>query len=160
MSRVTYQREPNPAKKKQLAELIILLQTYRNIGITRVENIASKTIQKIRHEMRQDAELKLAKNTIMKLALEELSKKDKGIKKLLNYVNGSCAFVLTNGNPFKVANYLEKNKIPTSAKEGQIATKDVKVTARDTGFSPGPVIGELQSIGLKTIIEGGTIKII
>jgi large subunit ribosomal protein L10 len=95
----------------------------------------------------------------MKLALEELSKKYKGFKKLLDYVNGSCAFILTNSNPFKVANYLEKNKIPTAAKEGQIATKDVLVTARDTGFAPGPVIGELQSIGLKTRIEGGTIKI-
>ncbi|NHJ49520.1 MAG: 50S ribosomal protein L10 [Asgard group archaeon] len=159
MSKVVYHREPNTAKKKQLAEIISLLQSYRNIGITRVENIAAKTIQKLRHEIREDAILKLAKNTIMKLALEELSKKDKGIKKLLKHVNGSCAFILTNGNPFKVANYLEKNKIPTAAKEGQIATKDVIVTARDTGFAPGPVIGELQSIGLTTRIEGGTIKI-
>jgi large subunit ribosomal protein L10 len=160
MSKAIYQHEPSPAKKKQLAELISLLQSYKNIGITRVENITSKTIQKIRHEMRQDAILKIAKNTIMKLALEEIGKKDKNIKKLLNYINGSCAFILTNGNPFKVANYLEKKKIPTAAKEGQVAPKDVLVTARDTGFAPGPVIGELQSIGLQTRIEGGTIKII
>jgi large subunit ribosomal protein L10 len=160
MSKAIYQHEPNPAKKKQLAELITLIQQYKNIGITRIENIASKTIQRLRHELRQDAILKVAKNTIMKRALEEISKKDKDIKKLLKYVNGSCAFILTNGNPFQVANYLEKNKIPTAAKEGQIATKDVTVTARDTGFAPGPVIGELQSIGLKTRIEGGTIKII
>jgi large subunit ribosomal protein L10 len=159
MSKVIYQREPSNAKKKQLAEVIGLLKSYKTIGITRVENIAAKTIQKLRHEIREDAILKLSKNTIMKLALEELSKKDKGFKKLLDYVNGSCAFILTNSNPFKVANYLEKNKIPTAAKEGQIATKDVLVTARDTGFAPGPVIGELQSIGLKTRIEGGTIKI-
>jgi large subunit ribosomal protein L10 len=160
MSKVIYKREPSKAKQKQLAEIINLLKSYKNIGITRVENIAAKTIQKLRHEIREDAVLKLAKNTIMKLALEELSKKDKGFKKLVDYVNGSCAFILTNGNPFKVANFLEKNKIPTAAKEGQIATKDVVVTARDTGFAPGPVIGELQSIGLKTRIEGGTIKII
>ncbi|NHK31484.1 MAG: 50S ribosomal protein L10 [Asgard group archaeon] len=160
MSKAIYRHDPSPVKKKQLAELIILLQQYKNIGITRIENIASKTIQRLRYELRQDAILKVAKNTIMKLALEEISKKDKDIKKLLKYVDGSCAFILTNGNPFKVANYLEKNKIPTAAKEGQIATKDVTVTARDTGFAPGPVIGELQSIGLKTRIEGGTIKII
>jgi large subunit ribosomal protein L10 len=160
MSKAIYRHEPNPAKKKQLAELITLLQQYKNIGITRIENIASKTIQRLRHELRKDAILKVAKNTIMKRALEEISKKDKDIKKLMKYVNGSCAFILTNGNPFQIANYLEKNKIPTAAKEGQIATKDVTVTARDTGFAPGPVIGELQSIGLKTRIEGGTIKII
>lgn len=160
MSKANYRHDPNPVKKKQLAELITLLQQYKNIGITRIENIASKTIQRLRHELRQDAVLKVAKNNIMKLALEEISKKDKGITKLMKYVNGSCAFILTNGNPFKVANYLEKNKIPTAAKEGQIATKDVVVTARDTGIAPGPVIGELQSIGLNTRIEGGTVKII
>ncbi len=160
MSKVIYKHDPSPVKKKQLAELITLLQQYKNIGITRIENIASKTIQQLRHELRQDAILKVAKNSIMKLALEELGKNDKDITKLLNYINGSCAFILTNGNPFKVANYLEKNKIPTAAKEGQIATKDVVVTARDTGFAPGPVIGELQSIGLNTRIEGGTIKIV
>jgi len=160
MSKATYTREPSPVKKKQLAKLIDLLQQYKNIGITRVENISSKTIQRLRHDLRHEALLKVAKNTIMRLALEELSKKEKGLKKLLKYIQGSCAFILTNGNPFKVANYLEKKKIPTAAKEGQIAPNDILITARDTGFAPGPVIGELQSIGLKTRIEGGTVKII
>jgi large subunit ribosomal protein L10 len=158
-SKASYQNEPSPAKKQQLAELIELLQQYENIGISKVENIASKTIQRLRHNLRGEAKLKVAKNTLMKLAIEELAKKDKGLKKLIDYIQGSCAFILTNGNPFKVANYLDKNKIPTPAKEGQIAPKQVTVTARDTGFAPGPVIGELQSIGLQTRIESGTIKI-
>jgi len=160
MSKAVYQHEPNLANQKTLTELIKLIQEYKNVGITRVENIAAKTIQRLRHDLRGEALLKIAKNTIMRLALEEVAKKDKGIKKLLDYINGSCAFILTNDNPFKVANYLEKNKIPTSAKEGQIAQSDITIKARDTGFAPGPVIGELQSIGLNTRIEGGTIKII
>ncbi|NHJ87154.1 MAG: 50S ribosomal protein L10 [Asgard group archaeon] len=155
-----YQHEPNPMKKKQLVELVHLIQQYKNVGITRVENIASKTIQKIRHDLRGEATFKVAKNTIIKLAIQELAKKDKNLSKLLDYINGSCALVLTNDNPFKIANFLEKNKIPTAAKEGQIAPKNITVKARDTGFAPGPVIGELQSIGLNTRIEGGTIKIV
>ncbi|MHA1629809.1 MAG: 50S ribosomal protein L10 [Candidatus Heimdallarchaeota archaeon] len=160
MSKSSYTHEPSPVKKKQLAELIHLLQQYKNIGITRVENISSKTIQRLRHDLRNEAVLKVAKNTLMRLAIEELAQKDKGLKKLLKYIQGSCAFILTNDNPFRVANYLEKKKIPTAAKEGQIAPNDIMITARDTGFAPGPVIGELQSVGLKTRIEGGTIKII
>ncbi|NHJ32614.1 MAG: 50S ribosomal protein L10 [Asgard group archaeon] len=160
MSKSVYKHEPNIAKKKQLTELIDLLKQYKNVGITKVENITAKTIQRLRTDMRQDAILKLAKNTLMLLALKELAKEDKGITKLEKYINGSCAFILTNGNPFKVANFLEKKKIPTPAKEGQIAPKEITITARDTGFAPGPVIGELQSIGLKTRIDGGTIKII
>jgi large subunit ribosomal protein L10 len=160
MSKSTYKHEPHISKKKQLTELIDLLQQYKTIGITKVENITAKTIQRLRTDMRQDAILKLAKNTLMLLALKEIAKKDKGINKLEKYIDGSCAFILTNGNPFKVANFLEKKKIPTPAKEGQIAPKEIVITARDTGFAPGPVIGELQSVGLKTRIDGGTIKII
>lgn len=160
MSKVAYVREPCAANKKQLEDLVSLLGQYTNIGITKVENIASKTIQRIRFDIRGETVLRIAKNTLMKLAIEEAAKKDKGLNKLLNYITGSCAFILTNGNPFKIANYLEKKKIPTAAKEGQIAPKEILIIAMDTGFAPGPVIGELQSIGLKTRIEGGTIKII
>jgi len=160
MSKFVYKHEPHTAKKKQLAELIDLLKQYKTVGITKVENITAKSIQRLRTDMRQDATLKLSKNTLMLLALKEMAKKDKGISKLEKYINGSCAFILTNGNPFKIANFLEKKKIPTPAKEGQVATKEITITARDTGFAPGPVIGELQSIGLKTRIDGGTVKII
>ncbi|MHA1440340.1 MAG: 50S ribosomal protein L10 [Candidatus Heimdallarchaeota archaeon] len=159
MSKAMYQLNPSPTNKKILQELIELLQQYKNIGIIRVENIASKTIQRLRFDLKDEAVLKIAKNTLMILALNEVAKKDKNITKLLKYVQGSSAFLFTNDNSFKIANYLEKNKIPTAAKEGQIAPKDVVITARDTGFAPGPVIGELQSIGLSTRIEGGTIKL-
>jgi len=159
MSKAVYQHEPNTNNKRQLKELVEILGSYSNIGITKVENIASKTIQRIRYDMRGETILKIAKNTLMRLALEEAAKKDKGLNKLMDYIQGSCAFIFTNGNPFKVANYLEKKKIPTAAKEGQVAPVDITITARDTGFAPGPVIGELQSIGLQTRIEGGTIKI-
>ncbi|MHA1124195.1 MAG: 50S ribosomal protein L10 [Candidatus Heimdallarchaeota archaeon] len=159
MSKAMYQLNPSPTNKKVLQELITLIQKYKNIGIVRVENIASKTIQRLRFDLKDEAVLKIAKNTLMFLAINEVAKKDKQITKLIKYVKGSSAFIFTNDNPFKIANYLEKNKIPTAAKEGQIAPKDVVVTARDTGFAPGPVIGELQAIGLSTRIEGGTIKI-
>ncbi|MBD3191715.1 MAG: 50S ribosomal protein L10 [Candidatus Heimdallarchaeota archaeon] len=160
MSQAVYQHEPSPAKKRQLKELIELLQEYESIGITGIENIAAKTIQRIRHSLRGEAKLKVAKNTLMRLALEKVAKeRTEELQELESYIHGSCAFVLTDSNPFKIANFLEKNKIPTPAKEGQIAPNDVIVTARDTGFAPGPVIGELQSVGLTTQIEGGTIKI-
>jgi len=159
MSKAMYQLDPSPTNKRILQELVKLIQQYKNVGIIRVENIASKTIQSLRYDLKDEAVLKIAKNTLMLLAIKEVAKKDKQITKLIDYIQGSCAFILTNDNPFKIANYLEKNKIPTAAKEGQIAPKDVVVSAMDTGFAPGPVIGELQSIGLKTRIEGGTIKI-
>ena len=64
MSKSAYQHEPSLAKQKQLTELIDLLQQYKSVGITKVENIASRTIQRLRQDLRGEASLKIAKNTL------------------------------------------------------------------------------------------------
>ncbi|MHA1171586.1 MAG: 50S ribosomal protein L10, partial [Candidatus Heimdallarchaeota archaeon] len=52
MSKSAYKHEPHHSKKKQLTELIDLLNQYKTIGITKVENITSRTIQRLRTDMR------------------------------------------------------------------------------------------------------------
>jgi len=54
---------------------------------------------------------------------------------------------------------LQKSKSPAPAKAGSIAPKDVIVPAGKTPFAPGPVIGELGQLGIKTAIEDGKIAI-
>ena len=71
MSKAIYQHEPNMANKKVLQDLVELIGQYNNVGITKVENIASKTIQRLRHDLRGDAVLRIAKNTLMILAIKE-----------------------------------------------------------------------------------------
>jgi len=54
---------------------------------------------------------------------------------------------------------LEKNKVPAKAKAGQISPKAVTVSKQNTGEPPGTIISELNSVGLPTRIEAGTVAI-
>jgi large subunit ribosomal protein L10 len=141
-------------------DLKATLKGFKTISLVKIEKIINPAVQQIRKELRKDGSVILmAKNTLMKRALEDLKDEIEGIDQLIPRIKGQMAFLLTNGNPFKIATYLSNNKMPAPAKVGQLAPNDVLIPTQTTDFPPGPVIGELQSVGLKTRIEGGTIKI-
>ena len=52
---------------------------------------------------------------------------------------------------------LEKGKVKTSAKAGDIAAMDVVIPSSNTGQPPGPVISQLNAVGLPTRIENGSV---
>lgn len=148
------------AKKREIVEKLKReLLTYPIIGLVKIDNIGARVVQKMRKELRKDAKIVMAKNTLMKIAIEEVKDKVPGIEQLTQYIEGPCAFLLTHTNPFKLATYMDKNKVPAPAKAGQVAPNDVIIPPMNTGIPPGPVISELQSLGLKTRIEGGQIRI-
>ena len=148
-------------KKRQIVDnLKKQLQAYPIIGLVKIDNIGARIVQQMRKELRTEATIIMAKNSLMKIAVTEVKKEIKGIEKLLDYIVGSCAFLLTKTNPYRLASFMDKNKVPAPAKAGQIAPKDVIIRPMNTGIPPGPVIAELQSLGLKTKIEGGQIRIV
>jgi large subunit ribosomal protein L10 len=99
--------------------------------------------------------MRVLKNTLMKLAIEEIGKED--LKKLEEYLEGSNVLLFTNLNPFKLALLLEKGKVKTTAKSGDIAAMDVVIPAGNTGQPPGPIISQLNAVGLPTRIESGSV---
>ena len=66
----------------------------------------------------------------------------------------TCSQIL---NPFKLALLLERGKVKTTAKSGDIAAMDVVVPAGNTGQPPGPIISQLNGVGLPTRIESGSV---
>ena len=147
-------------KKNTVEKLIKELQSYSIIGLVRIDNINARIVQQVRKDLRKEAKIVMAKNSLMRIAVSESKKKVKGIEEINNYIVGSCAFILTETNPYKLASFMDKNKVPAPAKVGQIAPNDVIIRPMNTGIPPGPVIAELQSLGLKTRIEGGQIRIV
>jgi large subunit ribosomal protein L10 len=147
-------------KKNTVEKLKEELQSYPIIGLVRIDNINARIVQQVRKDLRKEAKIVMAKNSLMRIAVAESKKKVKGIEKINEYIIGSCAFILTETNPYKLASFMDKNKVPAPAKVGQIAPNDVIIRPMNTGIPPGPVIAELQSLGLKTRIEGGQIRIV
>jgi large subunit ribosomal protein L10 len=101
--------------------------------------------------------LRVLKNTLIKIAIEELNQAE--LKKLETYLEGSNVFLFTDLNPFKLALLLEHGKVKTTAKANDIAAMDVVIPASNTGQPPGPVISQLNAVGLPTRIESGSVWI-
>jgi large subunit ribosomal protein L10 len=62
-------------------------------------------------------------------------------------------------NPFKLYKKLEATMTAAPAKAGQLAPMDIVVPKGPTPFGPGPIIGELQKIGIPAAVEAGKIAV-
>jgi len=102
--------------------------------------------------------MRVVKNTLMKRAIENCQDKH-NFKLLEKYLTGSNVFIFTNLNPFKLALLLEKGKVRMTAKAGDIASFDIIIPAGNTGQPPGPIISQLNAVGLPTRIESGSVWI-
>jgi large subunit ribosomal protein L10 len=100
--------------------------------------------------------MRVIKNTLMKMAIENCKDKP-DLKKLEERLEGSNVYLFTDLNPFNLALTLERGKVKTTAKSGDIAAFDVVVPSGNTGQPPGPIISQLNAAGLPTRIESGSV---
>lgn len=142
-------------KSSEVKEIMDVLKDYKSIGIASLQKVRASQLQELKKSMVGKVTFRVLKNTLVKLALEEM--KNKELKKLEEYLEGPNVFLLTNLNPFKLALLLEKGKVKTTAKAGDLAAMDVVIPASNTGQPPGPVISQLNAVGLPTRIENGSV---
>ncbi len=147
------------AKRQDVEVLKTLLKQHKTIMLVKIDKVTSSAMHRMRADLRGTAVLRMAKNSNMSRAMQELETEVPGLSGLAEHLKGPTAFLCTDGNAFKIASMLAKNKLPAPAKAGSIATADVIIEPINTGIPPGPAIAELQSLGLRTRIEQGTIKI-
>ncbi|MFC1733002.1 50S ribosomal protein L10 [candidate division KSB1 bacterium] len=147
------------SKKKVVKEFADLISQYPIIGAVNMENMPAPQLQRMRALLREKVVLRMTKRRLMTLAIEMAKDKKKGVEQLLPYLRGMPAMIFTKENPFSLSKTIRKNKSPAPAKAGQTAPNDVVVKAGPTPFAPGPVIGELGAVGIKTGVEGGKVAI-
>ncbi len=146
-------------KKDMVKELVQDMREAPVVAVVDMSSIPGQQIQSMRAGLRAHAKLKMTKNNLMILAIEEAAKDKPGLDALKDAVHGQCAIVTTDINPFKLYKKLEATMTAAPAKEGQLAPYDIVVPKGPTPFGPGPIIGELQKIGLPAAIEGGKIAV-
>lgn len=144
-------------KKNVVAEFSKLISEYDIIGAVNMENLPARTLANMREKLRETVLIKMSKRRLLKVALEQSDKK--GLTELIPHLKGMPALLFTNASPFTLFKTLKKNKSNTAIKAGQTAPSDIVVPAGPTGFAPGPVIGELGSVGIKAGIDGGKVAI-
>jgi len=133
-----------------------LISQHEVIGIASLQKVRASQLQELKKNLMEQVRMQVIKNTLMKLAVESYENKPE-LKKLVDHLQGSNVFLFTSLNPFKLALLLEKGKVKTTAKAGDIAAFDVIVPAGNTGQPPGPIIGQLNAVGLPTRIESGSV---
>jgi len=143
-------------KSEKVKEIRDLLMKYRAIGIASLHKVRAQQLQEIRRKLENVAYLKVYKNTLVERAIRELKDKP-NLEKLKEHMQGSNLYIFTNHNPFKLALLLEKSKVKVPARTGDVATEDIIVPAGNTGLPPGPVISQLNAVGIPTRIEGGSV---
>jgi large subunit ribosomal protein L10 len=132
-----------------------ILKEYKSIGVASLQKVRAPQLQELKKSMAGKVHLRVLKNTLVRIAIDEMG--DEALKKLEVFLDGSNVYLFSNLNPFKLALLLERGKVKTTAKSGDIAAMDVVIPAGNTGQAPGPVISQLNAVGLPTRIESGSV---
>ena len=142
-------------KSDQVEEIKEVLGEYKSIGIASLQKVRAAQLQELKKTLSGKVHMRVLKNTLIKIALENMANAE--LKRLEQYLDGSNLFLFTDLNPFKLALLLERGKVKTTAKSGDLAAMDVVVPAGNTGQPPGPIISQLNGAGLPTRIESGSV---
>jgi len=142
-------------KSTEVEAIKDILKEHKSIGIASLKKVRASQLQELKKSMAGKVYLRVLKNTLMKIAIEEMNQAD--LKKLEVYLDGSNVYMFSDLNPFKLALMLERGKVKTTAKSGDVAAMDVIVPAGNTAQPPGPIISQLNGVGLPTRIESGSV---
>lgn len=138
-------------KKDEVKELKKLLKKHKVLGVVNIDNIPARQMQEMRRKLRDKLLIRVGRNTLMKRAL--------GKSDIKTYVDKNTGFIFTDMDSFRLCKLLEEGKTPAPAKGGETASYDIVVQKGDTGFPPGPMIGELQKVGVPAQVEKGKIHV-
>ncbi len=146
-----------PWKKEMFQKLAELIEKYPVVAVADLRKVRSSQIQEIRKKLRGQAEVLVAKNTVLRKAAGTMSEKKPQIDAFAGGLAGSSLLMFTGMNPFALILFLGKNKVRVPAKAGDAATGEIVIPEGNTGLQPGPVISEFGEVRVTTRIEGGSI---
>ncbi|AAL82117.1 50S ribosomal protein L10 [Pyrococcus furiosus DSM 3638] len=149
-------------KKKEVEELANLIKSYPVVALVDVSSMPAYPLSQMRRLIRENnGLLRVSRNTLIELAIkkvaQELGKPE--LEKLINYIEGGAGILVTTMNPFKLYKFLQQNRQPAPAKPGAKVPKDVVIPAGPTSLAPGPIVGQMQAMGIPARIERGKVTI-
>jgi|Deesub1362A_J573_1020465.scaffolds.fasta_scaffold02770_7 large subunit ribosomal protein L10 len=149
-------REIPQWKIEEVKRIEELMKNSKVVGVVGIRGIPSRQLQEMRKSLKGIATLKVFKNSLIIRALDRCDEK---LKELKNFVEDQTAILTSELNPFKLYKIIESTKRPFPIKGGQVAPKDIVVEKGPTSLKPGPVVGELQNVGIPAGIDKGKVVI-
>ncbi len=143
-------------KVKEVDELVEKIGQSPVVGLVGIREIPASNIQNIRADMRASVEIRVVRNNIARRALK---KAGADIGALADHIQDQIAMIFSETNPFRLKKALDDTKRPMPIKAGSRSPKEIVVEAGETSFSPGPMVGKLQTAGIPAAIKGGKVFI-
>jgi large subunit ribosomal protein L10 len=155
------QPTPKQLSREQKEEIVEHMEEQIDehpvVGILDMHNLPSKQLQQIKKEMKEFANIRMERKTLMKLAIENSDKE--GVDQLEENEATQPAFIFSNKDPFQLYSLIQQNKSSAAAQGGEEAPNDIEIPEGDTGIGPGPMLGKLQGAGLQVQVDDGSIHV-
>jgi large subunit ribosomal protein L10 len=151
------QRQALVKKSREVEDIKDLIEEHGVIAIASLHKIRAAQLQELKRKL-VEVYMRVVKNSIMERTIGSCEGKA-NLDKLRDFLEGSNIFLFADINPFKLALLLDKSRVEMFAKAGDIASRDIVVPAGNTGLAPGPIISQLNTVGLLTRIETGSVWI-
>ncbi|QGA80007.1 50S ribosomal protein L10 [Candidatus Nanohalobium constans] len=144
-------------KEEKVEEFKTKIEDYPVVGLLDMHNLPSRQLQQMKKEMKEFADIKMSRKTLMQIAIEKAEKED--IEQLEDNDATQPAFIFSNKDPFQLYQLIQENKTSAAAQGGETAPNDIVVPEGDTGIGPGPMLGKLQQAGLQVQVDDGSIHV-
>ena len=144
-------------KEEKVEEFKEKIERYPVIGILDMQNLPSRQLQQMKKEMKEFADIKMSRKTLMQIAIEKAEKKD--IEQLEENDAVQPAFIFSDKDPFQLYSLIKKNKTSAAAQGGETSPSNIEVPEGDTGIGPGPMLGKLQQTGAQVQVDDGSIHV-
>jgi len=150
-----------PWKYEEVKRIKEFILSHKVIGIIGFHKMPANFFQQLRKLYREHGvNIRVSRKRLIIKALEQIQGEKPGILDLRNFMKDEIALVGSNNmNAFKLFKFIESSKTPAYARGGETAPEDIIVPAGDTPFRPGPILSELQRVGLPVAVERGKIVV-
>ena len=147
-----------PWKKDTVTDLTDMLKKGGTIAVIDIHGVPAGAMLGMRAGLRSSMNIQVAKKRLMKLAWEANGNDFADLEALYSSAV-QPALVQTDMNSFEVFSELKKTEAARAAKPGDVAPHDIVVEKMDTGMPPGPIVGDLNSVGIPAKIMKGSVQI-
>jgi large subunit ribosomal protein L10 len=148
-----------PWKKDEVQRLTDIILENPVVAVAEVGGIPGPQMQSMRGSLRGSVQVVGSKNRLLAIALQEAAKQRPGLEALAEKLHGQSVILATKQNPFKLFKSLKAGASMAPLKANQTAPHDIVIPKGPTPFGPGPIVGELQKVGISAKIEAGKVVI-
>ena len=146
-------------KKDTVSDLVDLLNSGDTIAVIDIHGVPAGAMICMMATLRDNIKIQVAKKRLMKLAWEQVGNESEDLDSLFQGVVQPALVSSSAMNSFEMFSELKKTEAGRAAKPGDIAPHEIVVEKMDTGMPPGPIVGDLNSVGIPAKIMGGSVQI-